>query len=100
MPEILVYKIRAGETDFVIYDVRSKEEFESKHVTGAVNLPWEEMVFQNKTDSFPRDKYIFIISGDGTLGFEAVRFLLANGFSRMFCVEGGMDNWLYQDLLF
>ena len=57
------------------------------------------MVFKNKKDSFPRDMDIFIISGDGTIGFEAVRFLLENGFSRMFCVEGGMENWLYKDLL-
>jgi rhodanese-related sulfurtransferase len=99
MPEILVYKLRAGETDFVIYDVRSKAEYESKHVTDSVNLPWEEMVFQDKLESFPKDKDIYIISGDGTLSFEAVRFLLENGFSRMFCVEGGMENWLYKDLL-
>ena len=99
MPEVLMYKLRAGETDFVIYDVRSRAEYDLNHVTGAINLPWEETVFQNKKDSFPRDMDIFIISGDGTIGFEAVRFLLENGFSRMFCIEGGMENWLYKDLL-
>ena len=99
MPEVLMYKLRAGETDFVIYDVRSRAEYDLSHVTGAINLPLEEMVFKNKKDSFPRDMDIFIISGDGTIGFEAVRFLLENGFSRMFCIEGGMENWLYKDLL-
>jgi rhodanese-related sulfurtransferase len=99
MPEFLAYKIRAGETSFVIYDVRSRAEYESSHVVGAVNLPWEETAFQNNRDSFPKDKDIFIISSDGTISFEAVRFLLANGFSRMFCIEGGMENWLYKDLL-
>ena len=99
MPEILVYKIRAGHTGFVLYDIRSKGEYDAKHITGAVNLPWVDMAFQNEKDSFPRDEDIFIISGDGTVSFDAVRFLLENGFSRMYCIEGGMDNWLYKDLL-
>jgi rhodanese-related sulfurtransferase len=99
MPEILVYKIWAGHTDFVLYDIRSKGEYDAKHVTGAVNLPWEDMAFQNEKDNFPGDKDIFIISVDGTLSFDAVRFLIENGFSRMYCIEGGMDNWLYKDLL-
>ena len=55
MPETVVYKIRAGEKDFVIYDVRPKEEYELKHVLGAVNLPWDEMAFQNQKDNFPTD---------------------------------------------
>ncbi|HEB30491.1 MAG TPA: rhodanese-like domain-containing protein [Spirochaetes bacterium] len=99
MPEILVDKIMAGHTDFVLYDIRSKGEYDAKHVTGAVNLPWEDMAFQNEKDSFSRDKDIFIISGDGTVSFDAVRFLIGNGFSWMYCIEGGMDNWLYKDLL-
>ena len=99
MPEILVYKIRSGHTDFVLYDIRSKGEYDTIHVTGAVNLPWETMAFQNKMHSLPGDKDIFIISKDGTLSFDAVRFLIENGFSRMYCIEGGMDNWLYNDLL-
>ena len=99
MPEILVYKIRSGHTDFVLYDIRPEGEYDAKHVTGAINLPWETMAFQDKWESFPGDKEIYIISGDGTLSFDAVRFLIENGFSRMYCIEGGMDNWLYKDLL-
>ena len=99
MPEILVYKIRSGHTDFVLYDIRPEGEYDAKHVTGAINLPWETMVFQDKWESLPGDKEIYIISGDGTLSFDAVRFLIENGFSRMYCIVGGMDNWLYKDLL-
>ena len=99
MPEVLLHKIMADHTDFVLYDIRLKTEFDTKHIVGAVNLPWENMAFQNKIDSIPGDREIYIISGDGTLSFDAVRLLIKNGFSRVYCIEGGMDNWLYKDLL-
>lgn len=99
MPETLMYKIRNGDNDFVLYDIRDREEYNKKHINGAVNYPWDDQTFQNNADVFPGDKDIFIICEDGSAGFDAVRHLLKNGFSQMYCIEGGMKNWLYGDLL-
>ncbi len=99
MPEVLMYKIRNGGNDFVLYDIREREKYNKKHITGAVNYPWDDQTFQNSADVFPVDKDIFIISEDGSVSFDAVRYLLKKGFSQMYVIEGGMENWLYRDLL-
>ncbi len=99
MPEVLMYKIRNGDNDFVLYDIREREKYNKKHIIGAVNYPWDDQTFQNSADVFPVDKDIFIISEDGSVSFDAVRYLLKKGFSQMYVIEGGMENWLYRDLL-
>ncbi len=99
IPEVLMYKIRNGDNDFVLYDIREREQYNKKHITGAVNYPWDDQTFQNSADVFPVDKDIFIISEDGSVSFDAVRYLLKKGFSQMYVIEGGMENWLYRDLL-
>ncbi len=95
MPEILLYKLMGEEKDFVLYDIRGEKDFNISHITGAKNFPWESGRFQEHSEQFPRDKELYIVSGDGTDGFDAVRFLLAKGFSRVYTIEGGLANWPY-----
>ena len=99
MPETLMYKIQNGETDFVLYDIRDKAKYEEQHIVGALNYPWNSGAFGESWNLFPGDRDIYIISDDGRDGFKALRLLLEKGFSRVYNIEGGMDNWLYFDLL-
>jgi rhodanese-related sulfurtransferase len=95
MPEILLYKLMGEDKDFVLVDIRSEKDFNTSHIAGAENFPWESRKFQEHCDQFPLDKELYIISSDGTDGFNAVRFLLAKGFSRIYTIEGGLANWPY-----
>jgi rhodanese-related sulfurtransferase len=99
MPEEVMYKIRNGDSDFELYDIRGSNKYAKRHITGAENYPWADGSLMESFESFPMDRNIYIISEDGTIGFDALRFLLEKGFSRVYNIEGGMANWLYKDLL-
>lgn len=53
--EQLKGKLDAG-ADIVIVDVRSKEDFDAGHITGAISIPWEEI--EARYTELPRDKEI------------------------------------------
>ncbi len=99
MPETLMYQIVHGDEDFILIDIRESEKFNEGHIIGAKNYPWNSGSFQEQSDTLPKDIDIYIISEDGREGFEALRYLLEYGFIRVYNIEGGMDNWLYSDML-
>jgi len=98
MPEILLYGIME-EKDFLLVDIRSEKDFSELHITGAESFPWDSGEFQKRCEQFPKDKDLYIVSADGTDGFDAVRLLLEKGFSRVYTIEGGLANWPYTKFL-
>jgi rhodanese-related sulfurtransferase len=99
MPEELLYRMKSGSSDFVIYDIRKKDAFLEVHIRGAENYSWVGGDFIMGFSDFPRDRDIFLVSEDGVTAFDALRFLLGKGFIRVYVMEGGMENWLYRDFL-
>lgn len=99
MPEELLYRMLSGASDFVIYDIREKDAFLEAHIRGAENHSWVSGDFVMGFANFPRDLDIFLVSEDGITAFHALRFLLGKGFISVYVMEGGMENWLYRELL-
>jgi rhodanese-related sulfurtransferase len=99
MPETLLYMMRQGEEDFLLYDVRSKADFEQLHIKGASNYSWDDQRFHINVETFPQDVDIIIISEEGVKSLEALKYLIARGFTQVYSIEGGMVNWLYKDQL-
>ena len=54
-------KLDAG-ADIVIVDVRSKEDFDAGHISGAVSIPWQQEMEARYTE-LPRDKEIITYCG-------------------------------------
>ena len=55
-------KLDAG-ADIVIVDVRSKEDFDEGHISGAVSIPWQQEIEARYTE-LPRDKEVIIYCSD------------------------------------
>jgi rhodanese-related sulfurtransferase len=64
-----------------------------------VNIPWEKWEALSEEVDFPRDKIVVFVSEDGEDSFSALRYLLERGYSELWVVEGGMENWVYKDWL-
>lgn len=64
--------------DFLVLDVRSEEEFSAGHVSGAVNLPFEEL--EERFYELPRGKPIVVYCAFGSHSMRAARFLDSQGF--------------------
>jgi rhodanese-related sulfurtransferase len=106
MPEELLHRIRSGSEDYVLVDVREREAYRVSHITGALNLPWEDGTFEERYGDLPRDKTVILISSEGNLALKALRVLLMaeyknleSSFRETLSVEGGMDNWPYREYL-
>jgi phage shock protein E len=68
----------------VVIDVRSKSEFASGHVTGAVNLPLEVVAEKIATVAPDKDAPVFLHCLSGTRSAMAARKLRALGYTQVF----------------
>lgn len=71
----------------VLLDVRNLGEYASGHVSGARNIPVDEL--RGRLVEVPRDKTIFVHCKVGFRGHLATRILLENGYPRVFNITGG-----------
>lgn len=74
--------------DFILLDVRSREEFSAGHLSGAVNLPFEEL--ENRIYELPRGKPVVVYCAYGSHSMRAARFLDQQGF-QVINTSGGLS---------
>ena len=80
------------ETDYIILDVRTVEEFSDKHIPGAINIPNETI----GTDEIPelpdKNQLILVYCRSGNRSKQASEKLAALGYTNI--VEfGGINDW-------
>lgn len=63
----------------LIVDVRTPKEFREKHVTGAINLPVEEIMKGNIR--LPKDKEIVVYCRSGSRSKKSMKILQEHGWS-------------------
>ena len=74
-----------------LLDVRQPEEWDEYHATGATLIPLGELA--SRLDEVPSDREIVVICRSGNRSQEGRDILLANGFTAVTSVSGGMLNW-------
>lgn len=80
------------ETDYIILDVRTREEYEEKHLPEAVNIP-NESIGSEEISEFPdKDQLIFVYCRSGNRSKQASEKLADLGYTNI--VEfGGINDW-------
>ena len=69
---------QADLTKVTLVDVRTKDEYELGHISGAVNVPLDEM--RSRMKEIPSDKPVFLYCGVGLRGYLASNILKENGY--------------------
>lgn len=80
--------------DSYIIDVRNEENFKTKSIYGAINIPEETL--RNRLNEIPKDKKVILICNIGYTSYLASRILLQNGFNNVYSFMGGMK--LYSEI--
>lgn len=75
----------------VVVDTSAKNEYDAKHITGAISIPAENIAARAKR--LPKDKQIVFYGSDMEQAERAARELLALGFTNVSVLEGGLQAW-------
>jgi rhodanese-related sulfurtransferase len=94
--EVSVDELRhrpASNPSALLIDLRSKEEYTSGHLPGAIHIPMLELESRlDEIDGF-KDKEVITMCPGGGLSLVAVDILQNAGFGDAKSLKGGTDEW-------
>jgi phage shock protein E len=83
--------------EMVYVDVRTPEEYASGHITGAINIPYEQMETRWQELAAHKDRPLALYCKSGRRSGLALRLLQARGFSQL-QNAGGFEQLVAQGL--
>lgn len=91
--EELLERMAPGDAGLVILDVRTAEEFQEGHVPGAINVSHEQVEARLEELAAYRSRDVVVYCRSGARTALALAVLAANGFERLWHLEGDMLAW-------
>ena len=84
--------IMESESDYIILDVRTTEEFADKHIPDAINIPDETIGTEDIPELPDKDQLILVYCRSGNRSKQASDKLVGLGYTNI--VEfGGINDW-------
>lgn len=81
-----------AESDYIILDVRTPEEFSEKHIPGAINIANETIGSEEIPELPDKDQLILVCCRSGNRSKQASEKLVALGYTNI--IEfGGINDW-------
>lgn len=82
------------ETDYVLVDVRTVDEFESGHIKNALNLDFYSESFKSNILTLDKGSSIILYCRTQNRSTKAANFLIENGYKVITVIEGGITSWV------
>lgn len=82
----------------VVLDVRTPGEFAEGHLTGAINVDYNDAAFQNNVASLDKSKPYFVYCLSGGRSGEAAAYMRSKGFKEVYELSGGILSWKKNDM--
>lgn len=83
--------LNENNSDLLLVDVRTPEEFELGSIELAVNIPVDNL--RSRIAEIPKDKKVVIFCGVGLRGYIACRILYQSGYSDVYNLSGGYKTY-------
>ena len=90
--------IRLVNSGAVLVDLRSANQFKDGHITGAKNVPGDQIAADPKTLEKLAAKTIVLYCDDGATTAAAQRALARAGAKDVFSLRGGLAAWKQENL--
>lgn len=91
-------KMMEQNADYILLDVRTRQEYDQGHIQGAKLLPYDQ-VLQRAKEALPdRDALILIYCRSGRRSLQAANDLAELGYSRIY-EFGGILDWPFDTML-
>ena len=82
------------DTDYILVDVRTAEEYESGHIQDAVNFNFYSESFQNDILSLDKSASIVLYCRTQNRSTKTANYLKENGYKEITVLEGGITSWV------
>lgn len=93
-PEQVYEAIYNGEqTDVQLVDVRKESEYEVSHLKDAQNICVSSEDFKEKVAVLDKSKPVYVYCKGGGESAQAAEILKEMGFTQVYDLQGGIDNW-------
>lgn len=94
-PETVKERMDAGD-DITVLDVRTAQEYEEKHIPGAVLIPNEDIGSSGPLELLPDlEQEIYIYCRSGNRSAQAAKKMLEAGYNKVYDF-GGINDWTYE----
>lgn len=87
-----LYNLLCNTKSLFVYDIRTKEQFESGHIEGSIHAVCDFDVAQTIMPDIPRDVKIVVVDDDGTTSSELAVAMRSFGFDSYF-LKNGIKDW-------
>lgn len=81
------------ESDYIIVDVRTKEEYAEKHIPDAINIPNETIGKEEIPELPDKEQLIMVYCRSGNRSKQAADKLVSLGYSNIVEI-GGINDWI------
>lgn len=88
-------KLISENKDFIILDVRTKEEYDSGHIPGAKLVPVQILPMKLNELSGYKDTPILVYCASGGRSPRAVETLADDDFQNIYHLSRGISSWRY-----
>lgn len=92
-PRDLKARLEWGEPALTIIDVRDRETYNRKRITGAIPMPIATLVEQAKA-SLEKVRDIYVYGVDDAQTHQAAELLREAGFTSVAELQGGVEGWI------
>ncbi len=84
--------------DFVILDVRTREEFAGGHIENAANLDFYSKTFRDELNQLDKNEMYLIYCRSGNRSGKALAIMEELAFREVYNMSGGMIKWKTEGL--
>lgn len=81
--------------DFILLDVRTKEEFREGHIEGAINIPVQVLAYEAENELLEKDQVIVLYCRSGVRTLTAAEILKELDYTEVYDM-GGILFWPYE----
>lgn len=81
--------------DFILLDVRTKEEFREGHIEGAINIPVQVLAYEAENELLEKDQVIVLYCRSGVRTITAAEILKELDYTEVYDM-GGILSWPYE----
>ena len=86
--------IEIQDTDYILVDVRTIEEYESGHIQDAVNFDFYSKSFQKEILSLDKSSSIILYCRTQNRSTKTANYLKENGYKEITVLAGGITSWV------